>query len=161
MRSVLALALLLSLPVEAAILEGKIVGVHDGDTVTLLDASKTQYRIRLTGIDAPESDQAFGERSKQALSRQVFGKVVRIEYTKRDRYHRILGKILLTGADINITQVESGMAWHFKKYESDQSPSDRAKYSGAEVKARAAKLGLWLDKAPTPPWDFRKAKRGK
>jgi endonuclease YncB( thermonuclease family) len=134
-------------------LSGRVVRVIDGDTLVVLDASKTQQKIRLQGIDAPERRQAFGTRSKAHLSDLVAGQVVVVEYSDLDRYRRILGKVLLDGEDINLEQISSGLAWHYKKYEREQSPSDRIIYSDAEREARKQKLGLWHDPHPVPPWD--------
>ena len=133
--------------------------VTDGDTIVVLDASKVQHKIRLTGIDAPERSQAFGTKSKEHLSDLVAGKSVVVDYSKYDRYQRILGKVLVNGEDVNLEQVESGMAWHYKQYQGEQSPADRVKYSDAELEARRHKLGLWHDPNPVPPWEYRQAKR--
>lgn len=100
------------LPAYAAELPGTVVGVHDGDTVTVLDATRRQHKIRLSGIDAPELGQAFGRVSRQHLADQVAGRAVVIEWIKRDKYQRLVGKVLLNGRDINITQIEAGLAWH-------------------------------------------------
>ena len=100
----------------AATLVGRVVGVADGDTVTVLDSANQQFKIRLAGIDAPEKRQAFGQRSKQSLSVMVMGRDVRVEYQGRDRYGRIVGKVLVEGMDARLAQVRSGMAWHYKKY---------------------------------------------
>ncbi len=137
-------------------LEGKVVGVADGDTITVLDASKNQHRIRLTGIDAPEKSQAFGEKSKQNLSKMVYGKQVAVLWDKKDRYDRILGKVLTDWGDVNLAQVEDGMAWHYKRYMNDQSMKDQLAYDDAERTARRLKKGLWADAVPTPPWDWRR-----
>ena len=110
---------------QAATITGQVVGVADGDTITVLDASKSQHKIRLSGIDAPEKAQAFGQRSKQSLSDLVFGKTVQIDTGKTDRYGRELGKVLVDGMDANLAQIKSGMAWHYKAYQSEQSPEDR------------------------------------
>lgn len=142
----------------AETLRGRIVGVSDGDTATLLDASNTQYKIRLVGIDAPEKTQAFGQRSKENLSRLIFGKDVEVETTKRDRYKRVLGKILVGGVDANLMQIKDGFAWHYKAYQKEQSAIDRETYSKAEEQAGAMKKGLWLDKEPLAPWEFRRQK---
>jgi len=136
--------------------EGKVVGVADGDTITVLDSSNANHRVRLLGIDAPESGQAFATQSKQDLSDVVFGKVVTIEWSKHDRYGRIVGKVLLNGRDVCLAQVVAGMAWHYKYYQDDQTPEDRELYAAAEVAARAAKIGLWVDPDSIPPWDFRR-----
>ena len=114
-RGWLALAVWLVIaaaPSQAAELRGKVVNVHDGDTITLLDADRRQHKIRLSGIDAPELKQAFGRASRQHLADQVAGRTVVIEWSKRDKYNRIVGKILLDGRDINISQIEAGLAWH-------------------------------------------------
>lgn len=142
-------------------LQGRVVGVSDGDTVTVLDSSNTQFKIRLMGIDAPEKKQAFGNKSKTSLSDWIFNKQVTVEYRKKDRYGRIVGKIVVAGVDANFEQIKAGMAWHYKKYQSEQSVDDRLIYAQAEEGARAQKLGLWFDADPTPPWEFRKETRDK
>jgi endonuclease YncB( thermonuclease family) len=121
--------------------------------------SKIQHKIRLQGIDAPERGQAFGTKSKKNLSELVAGKTVVVDYHDYDRYQRVLGKVLLDGEDVNLEQVEAGMAWHYKKYQEEQSVSDRVKYTDAEREARRQKLGLWRDPDPTPPWEYRQASR--
>jgi len=151
----------------AAELTGRVVGVHDGDTITVLDATKKQYKIRLAGIDAPERKQAFGAKSKQNLSDMVYRKQVTVDWTKRDRYKRIVGKVMFTPSlcaspaclektDANYQQVAAGMAWHYKQYAPEQSPEDRQRYAAAENQAREAKRGLWVDPKPVPPWDWRR-----
>ena len=92
--SFVLLVLVLSSPAGAAELVGQVVGVADGDTLTLLDASHEKYRVRLSGIDAPEKRQAYGERAKQHLSTLVFRKTVRVVWERRDRYSRIIGRVL-------------------------------------------------------------------
>ena len=100
----------------AADLHGKVVGVADGDTVTVLDAEKHQHKIRLAGIDAPEKAQAFGQASKKSLSDMIFGREVDVKWDKRDRYGRIIGKISANQTDVCLEQVRRGMAWHNKQY---------------------------------------------
>lgn len=136
-------------------LQGKVVGISDGDTITVLDGSKTQHKVRLAGIDAPEKSQAFGDRSKQYLSDQVFGKTVTVDWNKTDKYGRTIGKVIINGQDANLRQVQAGLAWHYKQYEKEQSASDRNSYAQAETDARARHIGLWHDATPMPPWDFR------
>jgi endonuclease YncB( thermonuclease family) len=139
---------------------GRVVRIADGDTLTLLDSSNTQHRIRLEGIDAPESHQAFGTQSKRSLSDMVSGKDVTVVYQKTDQYGRLMGKILIDGMDVNLAQVKAGMAWHYKEYEREQSPEDRDLYAKAEDEARADRRGLWQDADPVEPSAFRKeAKR--
>ena len=154
------LSFLLSIgTVIAETLQGRVVGIMDGDTVKVLDASNSQWKIRLIGIDAPEKKQAFGTKSKEHLSDLVYNKQVTIEYSKTDRYGRTLGKILVDGVDANLEQVKAGLAWHYKQYAKEQSPEDQSLYSSAENQARAGNRGLWIDASPTPPWDFRHPKK--
>ncbi len=141
----------------AANLTGQVVGVSDGDTLKVLDSGRTLYTIRLMGIDAPEKGQAFGQKSKQSLSNLVYQRQIEVEWSKKDRYGRIVGKIFTSdGNDVCLAQVSSGMAWHYKQYAGEQIPADRARYAEAEAKARSAGLGLWRDQAPIPPWEWRK-----
>jgi len=159
-RYIFALLLALSHAVAIAdTLTGRVVRVTDGDTIVILDANDTQHKIRLTGIDAPERGQAFGTKSKEHLSDSVAGETVVVEYDKYDRYGRVLGKVLLDGNDVNLEQIEAGLAWHYKKYQAEQTVADRIAYSDAEMDARRHKRGLWVDLNPVPPWDYRKAKR--
>ncbi len=143
------------------ILTGRVVKVADGDTVTVLDDLHQQQKIRLMGIDAPEKKMPYGNRSKQALSDMVFNRQVRVEYSKKDRYGRTLGKIIVDGVDANLAQIKGGMAWHYKQYQRDQSLADRATYAQAEEDARSAKRGLWKDADPMPPWEWRRAEKAR
>ena len=162
MRFTLLFALLIThCLVQADILTGRVVRVTDGDTIVVLDSANAQHKIRLTGIDAPERKQAFGTKSKEHLSDSVAGKFVVVEYSKRDRYQRILGKVLLSEQDMNLEQIRAGLAWHYKKYQKEQAPSDRELYSEIEIEARKDKRGLWYDANPVPPWEYRKSKRKK
>jgi len=145
--------------VWAGTITGTVVRITDGDTLVILDTNKVQHKIRLMGIDAPEKKQAYGKKSKENLSGLVAGKFVVVEYDKLGRYKRVIGKILLNGKDVNLEQISSGLAWHYKQYQDDQSQSDRMKYSEAEIDARNAKRGLWNDPNPIPPWEYRKPKR--
>jgi endonuclease YncB( thermonuclease family) len=160
MNRLLSLFLLsvFSLSAFAETLHGRVVSVADGDTVTVLDASNKQWKIRLAGIDAPEKKQPFGMKSKQNLSDLVFNKTVQVEYTKRDKYGRTIGKIVLDGADVNVEQIKAGLAWHYKAYQREQTPADRAFYAEAEITARAGKVGLWSEGEAMAPWDFRHGK---
>lgn len=139
-------------------MQGKVVGVSDGDTVTVLSSNET-FKIRLAGIDAPEKKQAFGTRAKQKLSELVFGKMVTVKFKSKDRYGRVVGRIVADEKDINLLMVQSGMAWVYRQYERALSSENRTLYEGAETEAKQKKLGLWQDSAPTPPWDFRRKKR--
>ena len=132
-----------------------MVGVTDGDTLTLLDSARTRYKVRLAGIDAPEMDQPFGQRSKRELSRIAFGTDVVVVTTKRDRYGRVVGKVIVNGTDVGLRQIEQGLAWHYKEYMREQAKADRDVYAAAEERARGSGIGLWADNAPTPPWEWR------
>lgn len=143
----------------AGALVGQVVGVTDGDTITVLDGQHTQHKIRLAGIDAPEKAQAFGQRSKEHLSSLVFGKQVTVEAEKRDRYRRTVGTVMVDGRDANLAMVVAGLAWHYKKYEGEQALSDRLLFAAAEREAREGRRGLWYDQNATAPWDHRAERR--
>lgn len=150
---------LLATPTHAETLMGRVVGISDGDTLTLLDMANTQHKIRLAGMDSPEKGQPFGQACKQSLSDLAYDRVVAVESNKLDRYGRVIGKVLVNGLDVNLEQVRRGCGWHYKKYQNEQSLDDRLSYSRAEDAARASRVGLWTDNDPVPPWDWRKARR--
>jgi endonuclease YncB( thermonuclease family) len=173
-RAVVAgVLLILGGVVRAESLLGRVVGVTDGDTVTVLDAAKAQHKVRLAGIDAPEKGQPFGERAKENLSRLVFGRDVRVDWRKTDRYGRVVGTVWIASPDsrcrgkpdcartldAGMAQLTVGLAWHYKKYASEQDPQQRGQYAFAEEEARVKRAGLWRDPNPVPPWDWRSAKR--
>ena len=135
----------------SATITGKVVSVHDEDTITVLQDS-TQIKVRLAEIDAPELKQAFGQRARQALGERLQGKQVRVEWEKRDKYGRTLGTVYLGEESINLWQVRNGWAWQYKQY----SKSETLKR--AEEQARKEKVGLWQDVNPVPPWEWRKKK---
>jgi len=152
-------SLVCAIPSFASTIQGRVVGVTDGDTVKVLDASNTLWKIRLMGIDSPEKKQAYGNKAKEHLSDLVYDKQVKVEYHKKDKYGRIVGKIFVDSVDANLEQVRAGFAWHYKKYEKEQPMDERSIYSAAEEQARAAKLGLWSDPKPIPPWEWRKLQK--
>lgn len=119
------IAFLYTTQVCADVLLGRVVGVADGDTITILDASNTQYKIRLAGIDAPEKKQPFGQASKKSLSDLVYDKSVQVDWSKTDRYKRIVGKVYVNDLDANLEQVKRGLAWHYSKYKKEQPFEDR------------------------------------
>lgn len=141
---------------SAETIQGKVVGVTDGDTITILDQSKTPHKIRLAGIDAPEKGMPFGQKSKEHLSGLVASKQVTVETTKLDRYKRSVGKVLVNGQDANLAQIEAGFAWHYKDYQREQSRVDRLAYTQAEERSREARKGLWIERDPVPPWYWRR-----
>jgi endonuclease YncB( thermonuclease family) len=158
-RAALLLLTLVALQTGAARLDGRIVGISDGDTVTLLTDEHRQYKVRLSGIDAPEKGQAFGARAKETLSRLVYDREVSVEWTKTDRYGRIVGKIERDGVDMNLEQLRKGSAWVYTQYLRELSPADRPLYLEAEQEARVRHAGLWHDAHPEPPWQWRRERR--
>jgi endonuclease YncB( thermonuclease family) len=154
--AVLLAVLLLPLVALADTLVGRVVRVIDGDTVSVLDAHQQQERIRLAGIDAPERKQPFGRAAKDYLSTRVAAKNVSVNWHKRDRYGRIVGTLTYGGRDVDLLMVRAGYAWWYRKYASEQSPTDRALYENAESQAKAERRGLWADPHPVPPWEWRK-----
>ena len=154
------LALALPLSAIAAEWQGTVVGVADGDTLTLLDASKTQHRIRLDGIDAPERTQPHGQRARQSLAELAHGRVAHADCPKIDRYGRAVCRVIVDGIDVGLEQIRRGYAWHYVKYAHEQRAADREKYARAESDARSASAGLWSVSDPVPPWDYRRAPRG-
>lgn len=109
-----AALLCLSAAAQPQTITGKVVAIADGDTLTVLDAGNRQHKIRLDGIDAPESSQDWGSRAKQSLSDLVFGKTVTVISSKKDKYGRTLGKVMLDKRDINLEQIRRGMAWFYR-----------------------------------------------
>ncbi len=140
------------------LLEGRVVGVSDGDTLTVLDAQKQTHKIRLLGIDAPEKAQAFGQKSKESLSSLAFQKQVQVRSSKKDRYGRTVGQVFVGNVDVCLEQVKLGMAWHYKTYQREQTPEDRVRYDRAESLAREQRVGLWQDHSPIEPSVFRRQK---
>lgn len=156
MRSLLVLAIIalsfsgFSAHAESK-LSGKVVGVTDGDTITVLTPMREQIKVRLAEIDAPEHDQPFGYASKQFLSAMVFGKEVTLLVQTKDRYHRSIAIVYIGNTDVNLQLVKNGTAWAYRKYLKDPL------ISKAEDYARSAKLGLWGLQADQiiPPWEWR------
>ena len=152
--SVLAALALLSIGHAApAHFTGRVVGVQDGDTLTVLVGTQ-QVRVRLVEIDAPELRQPFGRRSKASLARMCAGLEARVHDEGQDRYKRTLGHVMCGQLDANAEQVRSGMAWVFVRY----APKSSALYS-LEASARAQRVGLWSDPHPVAPWEWRALKR--
>jgi micrococcal nuclease len=132
--------------------QGKVVSIADGDTVTVL-RGREQVKVRLNGIDAPEKNQSFGTKSKDALAALAFGKTVTVRSSGTDRYGRTLGVIVADGVNVNEQLVANGWAWHYKQYSTD------AKLAQLEASAKAGGKGLWADPNPLPPWEFRSRQR--
>jgi endonuclease YncB( thermonuclease family) len=134
------------------VLQGEVIKVADGDTLTLRDLDRKTYRVRLEGIDAPEVEQPFGSAAKRALSNKVLRQRVRVLWHERDQFDRILGHVRLNDRYINREMLDDGLAWRFRNYPKDE-------FVTAEAKARNAKRGLWSDAEQIPPWEFRSQRR--
>ena len=131
---------------------GKVIDVADGDTITILTQNDEKIKIRLAGIDCPESTQAHGEKAKQYLSSLIYGKRTRITPETIDKYGRTVGMVLVNGANINEQIVSNGHGWVFRKYCTTDYCKDWLKL---EEKARKTRAGLWKDANPQPPWEWR------
>ncbi len=133
-------------------LEGKVTGVLDGDSLEVL-VDKKPVMVRLHAIDAPEWDQPRGKDAKQALSKLAFGKLAVVKVEGLDNNDRTLGRVEVEGIELNAEMLKQGWAWHFKRFDQDK------KLAKLESEARKAKRGLWADKQPIPPWEFRDQKK--
>ena len=143
----------------AEVLTGRIVAVTDGDTLTLLDRSFVQHKIRLSGINAPEKKQAFGQRAKATLSTNAYGLPAEADCRKTDRYGRNICVVRVNGRDIGLEQIRAGMAWWYRQYARDQTSQEQKDYEEGESQAKFAKRGLWTENNPTPPWEWRRASK--
>jgi len=148
-----AIFLAMACTANAETITGQVVGVDDGDSITVLQGGKVQHKIRLAEIDAPEKSQPFGQQAKQSLSQMCFGKQATIEDRGREFHGRPLGRVWCDGVDVTAEQVRGGMAWVYDRY-----VTDRSLYSLQDA-ARAARHGLWADADPVPPWEWRKSKK--
>ena len=148
--------LLLCLQAAGITLTGIVTAVKDGDTIEIT-ANGVTTTIRLEHVDCPEKGQDFGKRAKQFTSDFCYGKAVRVETRgKKDRYGRVIGVVYRAdGANLNLALVNTGYAWHFRKYSKDLT------YARAEEAARKARLGLWASDFPIAPWDWRKLRRSR
>jgi micrococcal nuclease len=158
--SILLLAGLSAFRLQAAtpeVLEGTVVRVMDGDTIEVLDDRKDPLRVRLLGIDAPESRQPFGKVARQVLRDRVILQRVKVLVQDRDRYGRLLGKVTLEGIDINLELVREGLAWHYVHFANNQFPGDARLYAQAEREARTERRGIWKQSDAQAPWEWRKS----
>jgi endonuclease YncB( thermonuclease family) len=137
----------------------RVTRVIDGDTLTVVDQRGREFRVRLTGIDAPELGQPYSQVSRSHLSRLVGAQPVRVTWEKTDRYDRLLAFVSRDGLNLNLAQVEAGMAWFYRAYEQELPQAERRRLDRVEQEARAARRGLWKDASPVPPWDYRASKR--
>ena len=127
---------------------GKVVAIHDGDTISALQRGRA-IKVRLNAIDAPELHQPFGQQSRRSLSGLCYGRFASIESEARDKYGRVVAHVRCGGVDVNAEQIRRGMAWHYAKY------SDSAELRNLEIEARERRRGLWSSGKPEPPWDYR------
>lgn len=146
---------LVSLSALAQELEGQVVRVADGDTLTILDNKKQQIKIRLAEIDTPEAAQPYGTKAKQELSRLIYGKTIVVKVQDKDRYGRWIGRVYAGNLDVNAEMVRLGAAWVYRKYASDQT------LHALETLAKQKKAGVWSlpEAEQTPPWEWRKARK--
>ena len=131
----------------------RVVSVHDGDTVRCLDEGNREHKIRLAGIDAPETGQPFGTVSRDHLRQLVLRREVVVHEQGKDKYGRTLARLEVDGQDVGEKMVAAGLAWHYVRF------SDDEQLARAEREARAAGRGLWADREPVPPWDWRAGER--
>jgi endonuclease YncB( thermonuclease family) len=140
--------LLLGASASSAEIVGRVVAVHDGDTITVFSDGRG-VRVRLHGIDAPERGQPFSNASRHALEALVAGRDVRVVERGRDGYGRVLGRVYAGTTDVNAEQVRSGYAWVFRRFSAD------AALLALEAEAKAAQRGIWRERKPVPPWTWR------
>lgn len=158
--SCLLIAFLLLLPVSAfcKFITGKVVGISDGDTITIIDDGKNRYKIRLYGVDCPESGQAFGNAAKKHTAALTAQKMATVEVFDTDRYGRTVGVVTVDGANVNQSLIEAGYAWQYRQYCKETFCSD---WLQDEELARKALVGMWSDPEPVPPWEWRRGAKSK
>lgn len=155
---VLASLLFVSQEATAASLFGKVIEVNDGDTITIFNLNRP-VKVRLLAVDAPESNQPFGDVAKEHLRRLVFDKFVSVEYTGLGEKSSLIGKVLFEGMDVGAQMIRDGAAWFDPNKKDQLSESDCEIYLLSEQAARGEKRGLWQDEGPIPPWEYAKTGR--
>lgn len=141
-----------------SLIEGRVVKVVDGDTVTIQTRDKARHSIRLQAVDAPDEKQENAKKSRRHLEGLIEDQDVKVVVHKNDQSGNIIGTVYLQGRDVGLAQIEAGMAWHFKQFGYEQTAASRRTYAESEAKAKADRLGLWEDDKPVPPWEFRRDK---
>jgi len=154
LKTISLLMLLLILLGLRLVWTGEVVGISDGDTITVLCNGKAK-KIRLYGVDCPEKRQAFGKKAKQFTSSMVYGKTVEVETKDVDRYGRTVGLVYVDGESLNKALIKAGYAWVYQRYCKEAFCKD---WLSLESAARENKIGLWSDPDPIAPWDFRHKK---
>lgn len=147
---------LFTTPSWAGVLTGKVIHVADGDTITVRDSRDQKHKIRLYGIDCPESGQEYGKEATRHAARLADGREVRVVKYDKDRYGRIVGVVLVDGVNVNQSLIENGYAWKYRQYCKESFCSD---WRRLEKQARKARTGLWADERPVPPWEWRRDQR--
>lgn len=150
-RSLLYAALLFRIALPASSHAALVIGITDGDTLTILENNQP-IKVRLANIDAPEKKQPFGQQARQSLSDLCFGKDAQVRPQNKDRYGRTVAIVVCEGIEANREQVVRGMAWTYSKYNKD------AGLPAIEASAQAKHTGLWADKEQVPPWEWRHRK---
>ncbi len=140
---------------DAGPAQGRVVRVIDGDTIEVLGSGNRRERVRLAGIDAPERAQPYSRHSRDALAALVAGRSVRIDGRKSDRWGRRVGNVFVDDRDVGLAMVQAGLAWHFARFAHEQAPDAALAYAQAQQLAREARIGLWAEDDPVPPWLFR------
>ena len=154
-KTIVAFLIALLLPALTWAWQGKVIHVTDGDTIVVLTEDKEQVRIRLYGIDAPESRQPFGSKATEFVRDIAALKVVEINERYLDRYDRTIATVHLPdGTNLNEELVRVGLAWVYTRY-CDEQPMC-SKWDKLQQEARENKVGLWADKEPVPPWEWRR-----
>ncbi len=140
----------LSTAIDDETVEGRVTRIIDGDSILVTDSKSVEYEVQLEGIDAPEIKQDFGKESTEGLSKMLKDKTVRIHWKSKDNFERPLAQVYVGDRHINMEMIQTGMAWHFKRYNKDEE------LAKAETAAKHAMKGLWAKESPVAPWDYRK-----
>lgn len=150
------LLFVLFFPTHAMAWDGAVVGVTDGDTITVLDSQKRLHKIRLYGIDCPEKKQPFGQKAKQYASDLAFKQIVEVEEITKDRYGRTIALVILPGGQLlNSELIRAGLAWVYTRY---CKRAECREWSILDKAAKESQIGLWSDPHAMPPWKWRKKK---
>ncbi len=144
----------------ALVLEGAVSAVPDGDSLSLRAGGRGVHRIRLSGIDAPELDQAFGQAAQRQLKALALHRPARAVCHKQDRYGRQVCRVWVAGRDLGLAQIEAGLAWWYVRYAHELAEDVREAYATAQGTARRAGLGLWQEARPLEPWRWRQLRQG-
>jgi endonuclease YncB( thermonuclease family) len=134
----------------------KVVSVADGDTITVLTTDFERFKVRFYGVDSPERKQPYGEEARTYLDELIYGKTVELEVQNLDRYSRYVSLVYFDNQLVNNLMVAEGYAWIYKTYCKQKDICQM--FEKSEIQARKEKKGLWADKSPIAPWDWRKPK---